>query len=207
MKTRTHGFTLIELLVVIAIIGILAALLFPVVNEAIVKGHTIATGNDGRQIWLGLFAENNERMLRGDPEIWPRSGDYAETTTFFQDCFSSNWLGSEFTFKFMGGPGLQRIETDDPADFAPENNAWCMTLDLGEGAKGQTPFLFTRNALGGSTLDAIDSLDHTAKPFGESACVAITYGGAVRGISRNEAGRDLQRSLNPTEADNAYIRP
>jgi len=207
MQTHKQGFTLIELLVVIAIVGILAALLFPVVKEAITKGHTMATGSDGRQIWLGLFVENNERMQRGDPEVWPRSGDYADSTAFFQDCFSSNWLGTEYTFKFMGAPGLQRIETDDPADFGPVNNAWCMALDLGQGAKGQTPFLFTRNATGGSTLDAIATLDPTAKPFGETACVVVTYGGAVRGITRNEAARDLQRYLNPTGADNDYIRP
>ena len=46
------AFTLIELLVVIAIIAVLAALLFPAVQGALIRGQALAVANDGKQLWL-----------------------------------------------------------------------------------------------------------------------------------------------------------
>ena len=51
---RTKAFTLIELLVVIAIIGILAAILIPVVNSARVRGWDVDCASNLKQIGTGL---------------------------------------------------------------------------------------------------------------------------------------------------------
>jgi len=54
IKSRSHGFTLIELLAVIAVIGILSAILVPVVSSMRKKGQEVTCASNMRQ--LGVYA-------------------------------------------------------------------------------------------------------------------------------------------------------
>jgi prepilin-type N-terminal cleavage/methylation domain-containing protein/prepilin-type processing-associated H-X9-DG protein len=67
-RTKTsarHGFTLIELLTVIAIIGILAAILIPVVGTVRQTAQQTACASNLRQIAMGVlaYAQDNRDML------------------------------------------------------------------------------------------------------------------------------------------------
>src|SRR5690242_11918597 len=80
--TRQGGFTLIELLVVIAIIGILAALLLPVLNKGKLKAQGISCMNNHKHLTLAwkLYSDDNQDKLlyasgvppytSHDPDVW-----------------------------------------------------------------------------------------------------------------------------------------
>jgi prepilin-type N-terminal cleavage/methylation domain-containing protein len=68
---KAKGFTLVEMLVVIAIIAILAAALFPQIQNAIDQAKATAMKNRGRGIWVGVASANNEREIISKGPIWP----------------------------------------------------------------------------------------------------------------------------------------
>jgi len=73
--SRSSAFTLIELLVVIAIIGILAALLLPVLSRAKVKAIRVKCMSNIKQIEVAeyIYAEDNNDKL---PDLGAAAGQY-----------------------------------------------------------------------------------------------------------------------------------
>jgi prepilin-type N-terminal cleavage/methylation domain-containing protein/prepilin-type processing-associated H-X9-DG protein len=85
------AFTLVELLVVIAIIGLLCALLLPVLSTAKKKARKITCTNNLRQINLGLrmYADDSGGQL---PEVPAHSG-YANGVRFFYKEMMKSYVG------------------------------------------------------------------------------------------------------------------
>lgn len=73
-KTLNRGFTLIELLTVIAIIGILAAIIIPVVGKVRSTARVANTTSNIRQLSLGMLAFSNDNNGRLPATFYPASG-------------------------------------------------------------------------------------------------------------------------------------
>jgi prepilin-type N-terminal cleavage/methylation domain-containing protein len=76
MKVLLSGFTLIELLVVVAIIGLLAALLLPVVQSSLRKGRTITSISNLKQIHMMFETYVGDNRGRYPLPVDPDSGSF-----------------------------------------------------------------------------------------------------------------------------------
>jgi prepilin-type N-terminal cleavage/methylation domain-containing protein len=207
-RGRFAGFTLIELLVVISIIAILAAVLTPAVTDALTRGKMTGTMNNGRSIYLSLFAKDTEDPVFQSGSPFPRTTGaqplYTESTTFWKYVVTSGVMNVDFSF--FSAPGIQPVKTADPALFTEANNAWCITADVNDGTADGTPLLFTRN-LNIDQTDADNLSDPqqlTANPpFGTKGVVVVTKGGSSMVLKKDY----LNANFNPTGGSNTVLRP
>ncbi len=95
---KQTAFTLIELLVVIAIIALLAAILFPSLNQARAKAQLTACKSNIRQIGLGfaMFAGDNEGKMPWGGASGPAAGhtiwDHTQGVSYLGHLIDGNYL-------------------------------------------------------------------------------------------------------------------
>ena len=208
-RINVRAFTLIELLVVIAIIAILAAVLTPAVTDALTRGKMTGIMNNGRSIYLSLFAKDTEDPVFNSGSPFPYSKgknsgvfEFQDSTEYFRWIITNSVMNVDFSF--FSAPGIIPIKGTNAASFLPPNNAWCMTANVGESTPDGAPLLFTRN-LNIMTLDASDLKDAMidVAPFGKKGVVVVTKGGSTMSLKQDY----LTNNFNSVGAKNDVLRP
>ncbi len=183
---------------VIAIIAMLAAILVPAVNRALISAALTQTVSNGANIYKSAFAgQMEDAVLGGSYSAWPKEDDdYNDATAYFTYLVTSKVMS--VTFDFFAARGIEGAKTTDDSEFGDENNAWSLVLNLNDAPEG-TPFIYTKNyELGGSLPTgegAISEDDLEGKaPFGSDGIVVVLKGGSAFSLR----GRNLtEENFNP----------
>ncbi len=108
MRKKSRNFTLIELLVVIAIIGILAALLLPVLNKSREKAEDVTCINNLKQFGVGIAtyrADCDDKMPMWISDLHPHYIPAAKSYECKMDRNDKSATGDQWKLNTPGSTG------------------------------------------------------------------------------------------------------
>jgi len=138
-----QAFTLLELLVVMAIIGVLAGLLMPGIQGAVMNGKQVNALNSARQIGFAL------RMYANDNDgAYPtKQNSYGEDIVTSNDAFRGlipTYLDTERVFTVAGskaGPSADNVINDAAHILQAGENHWAFVSGPTPGSNSNWPLI------------------------------------------------------------------
>jgi len=204
---QKSNFNLVSLVVIVLLLGLLTAVLFPVITAFQSSSNMAAVAARGRDIYIAITSANTDREPLGLPAVWPQSNpptaidvdiskmNFTNSTDYFWALYDGDRLGTTnhnpyvmgFDFSKLSGagvpvhPGQGRLK--------PKNNLWTIAKNVRDEMEDIIPILMTRNLAAESLAsDVTDAAlfnrrvyfnQQWTTPYGEKGGVMIRKGGGT----------------------------
>ena len=133
------GFTLGELVAVLALLAMLAAAVFPLVQNAMLNNELDECRRHGRDVYVALTAANTEREPLGKEPL--PGGAFTNSTELFRYLIEQEHAYG-LSYQSLAGCGVP-VCLD--GYLKPENNMWTVVKEMRDELDDGVPILFTRN--------------------------------------------------------------
>lgn len=208
-KTGEAGFTRGELIAVLSVLALLAAALFPAVQNALLQAEFDGCGQRGRDVYVALSLVNTEREPRGEKAL--PGGRFASSTELFRYLVEEEHA-PRLIYRSLSGCGVPPCEE---GQLKPENNMWTVVKEWRDELEDVMPVMLTRNIdasslpFGRAGQDRPLRLDpEWQAPFGDKGCVIIRKGGAIfKARSKYATPRNLMGDKPVPDKPVRYLTP
>lgn len=218
---REQGFTLVELLVVIAIIGILAAMLFPALQGALLSAKATNAGNAVKGYQQSIFQESLDADAMGYAQLYPVKEEDVDDGENFS--YSESYIVYSITsgvenidFSVFALPGsFAKALPGNPEDEANQSKfteggycGWNIVKGVNTESSPNMPFMFTANIAmdADGKVKTDDQINPDMDMLGKKMAIAVYAQGAVKIFKK--AKYITTDTFNPSDEETLeYIKP
>ena len=219
-NTTKSGFTLTELLVVIAIIGILAAMLFPALQGALLSAKASKAGNAVKGFQNLVFSESLDADAMGYEQLYAPAEDdedapeFATAEEYIVYAVTNGITAIDFTTFSLPGAfakplaGVATNETTQTTFLDGGKCGWCVVQGLSTESNPNVPFMFTANIKVNDDDGLLENEDDPLNDediLNEKMAIVVYAQGAVKIFKKAKFIKN--DTFNPSGEEFTYLKP